>query len=245
MSTDNYSETDNSVHSLTGAYMAGALDGEQFEVYEAHLESCDTCFAEINEMELAAEELFFQEVAPVSDELLDKVLALPDSPPAPAIPKSTVTQKPSPSIAPKSARVRMFALAAAFIVIVGFGIVVNQSQTLSRAEQVAGMSDAESLDLTGEDFSVELVISESSSSVALLDQEFSTLVASQAYALWRIPVEGDPEFLGLIRINSDRKTDQAFDASIADAAAFAVSIEEAQASPQTPSEQVILVGALT
>ena len=106
------------------------------------------------------------------------------------------------------------------------------------------MSDAQSLELSGEEFSIELVISESSSSVALLNQEFSALDSNKAYALWRIPVEGDPEFLGLINTNSDRKSEQAFDATIEDAAAFAVSIEDAGASPQAPSDQVILVGAV-
>lgn len=245
MSTDNYSETDDSMHSLTGAYMAGALSTAQFELYEAHLETCDSCIAEINEMELAAEKLFFHHAASVPEELMAKVLAVPDRPHPSSAAQSAMVLPTPKSMGSKSARLRLFALAAAFIVIVGFGLVVNQSRTLSRAEQVAAMNDAESLDLTGEDFSIELVISESSSSVAFIDQEFSALASDKAYALWRIPVEGVPEFLGLIRLNDDRKTDQAFDASVADAAAFAVSIEEAEASPQAPSDQVILVGQLS
>ena len=242
MSTDNYSESDNSVHSLTGAYMAGALESAEFDAYTAHLFQCDPCLAEIADMELATERLFFGEAAPVSDDLMAKVLAVPGRPGTTSVfePTALTTQ----SVKPKSARLRMFALAAAFSLIVGFGLVINQSRTLSRAEQVAAMSDARSLDLAGENFSVQLVISESSSSVAFIDQEFSAIDPDQGYALWRIPREGNPEFLGLIDLNRNRRTEQAFDAIITDAAAFAVSIENLGTTPDAPSDEVVLVGAL-
>ena len=43
--------TDHDLHTLTGAYAADALDAVDRDVFERHLETCDSCRAEVRELQ--------------------------------------------------------------------------------------------------------------------------------------------------------------------------------------------------
>jgi anti-sigma factor RsiW len=67
--------TDHDLHTLTGAYAADALDPVEREVFERHLESCDSCRAEVRELQATTARLAVGVSATPPAGLRDRVLA--------------------------------------------------------------------------------------------------------------------------------------------------------------------------
>jgi len=67
--------TDHDLHTLTGAYAADALDPVERDVIERHLESCDSCQAEVRELQAATARLAVGVSATPPAALRDRVLA--------------------------------------------------------------------------------------------------------------------------------------------------------------------------
>ncbi|MFJ9456322.1 anti-sigma factor domain-containing protein [Kitasatospora sp. NPDC101447] len=107
------------LHTLTGAYAAHALDPDEREDFERHLEHCQACSLEVAEFTATLARLGAAEAVPVPGELKHRVMAALE----------TVRQQPphgaQPTVAGHRARLRRawprFALAACLAVAVGAG----------------------------------------------------------------------------------------------------------------------------
>jgi anti-sigma factor RsiW len=67
--------TDHDLHTLTGAYAADALDPVERDVFERHLETCDSCQAEVRELQAATARLAVGVSTTPPAALRDRVLA--------------------------------------------------------------------------------------------------------------------------------------------------------------------------
>jgi anti-sigma factor RsiW len=67
--------TDHDLHMLTGAYAADALDPAEREVFERHLETCDSCRAEVAELQATTARLAVGVSATPPAALRDRVMA--------------------------------------------------------------------------------------------------------------------------------------------------------------------------
>jgi anti-sigma factor RsiW len=66
--------TDHDLHTLTGAYAADALDPVERDVFERHLETCDSCRAEVRELQATTARLAVGVSATPPAALRDRVL---------------------------------------------------------------------------------------------------------------------------------------------------------------------------
>ena len=67
--------TDHDLHTLSGAYAADALDPVERDVFERHLETCDSCQAEVRELQATTARLAVGVSATPPAALRDRVLA--------------------------------------------------------------------------------------------------------------------------------------------------------------------------
>ena len=67
--------TDHDLHTLTGAYAADALDADDRDVFERHLETCESCRAEVRELQATTARLAVGVSAAPPAALRDRVLA--------------------------------------------------------------------------------------------------------------------------------------------------------------------------
>ena len=67
--------TDHDLHTLSGAYAADALDPVERDVFERHLETCDSCRAEVRELQATTARLAVGVSATPPAALRDRVLA--------------------------------------------------------------------------------------------------------------------------------------------------------------------------
>ena len=67
--------TDHDLHTLTGAYAADALDAVDRDVFERHLETCESCRAEVRELQATTARLAVGVSAAPPAALRDRVLA--------------------------------------------------------------------------------------------------------------------------------------------------------------------------
>jgi anti-sigma-K factor RskA len=67
--------TDHDLHTLTGAYAADALDPVDRDVFERHLETCDSCRAEVRELQATTARLAVGVSSAPPAALRDRVLA--------------------------------------------------------------------------------------------------------------------------------------------------------------------------
>jgi anti-sigma factor RsiW len=67
--------TDHDLHTLTGAYAADALDPVDRDIFERHLETCDSCPAEVRELQATTARLAVGVSAAPPAALRDRVLA--------------------------------------------------------------------------------------------------------------------------------------------------------------------------
>ena len=67
--------TDHDLHTLTGAYAADALDADDRDVFERHLETCESCRVEVRELQATTARLAVGVSAMPPAALRDRVLA--------------------------------------------------------------------------------------------------------------------------------------------------------------------------
>ncbi len=134
------------LHTLTGAYAADALDGEERELFVTHLRQCEACRDEVAELTATAARLALAASAPAPPELRARVLAQV---------AHTRQLSPSPQVARLSDRRRWYqqpaSVAAALLLVVSAGLgalAVSEQQQAQDADQRAARVTALAVDPT-------------------------------------------------------------------------------------------------
>lgn len=230
------SEEFETMHELVGAFVLGALSQADYDAFTTHLARCESCQQEIDELQGGVDALgAIDELEPLSQDLLDRLLVVPDQ----VVPSDpAVDSRPSP---PSRSRAGLFALAAALVLIVGGFAFLGR--TTSPVAELAAASDLTTLSLLN-DTAPAATLTESAElgRIGFIDQDFVPLQGEEEiYVLWKL-VDGGQEFVGFVRDPDQQDVDQTWDVELDDAKGFAVSIETVTTAPPGPSERIIYVG---
>ncbi|MFA1538687.1 anti-sigma factor [Actinomadura monticuli] len=195
-------------HALAGAYALDAVDdAAERRLFEAHLDGCESCAAELREFQATTARLAVAVAEPPPPQLRDRVLAdirnvrqLP--------PESPRRDEVVREIRPRRWRRAVaagLAAAACLVTATSVGVAVRERQRVERTEaayrdvsSVLSAPDARSA--TGRAAgggTVTIVASASRGRVVVASSGLRTLPSSQAYQLWLIDADG-PRSAGLL-----------------------------------------------
>ena len=246
------------LHGLAAAYSLGALDDQERAAFEAHLEECAECTAEISGFAGVVESLADSASVVPPDHLKASVMSqLGDVPqelraPDPAASPSPVSAAPATETAPPSEiadlgehRRRRFpaagllAAAAAIAVIAVGAIVMTADRGGSDFDDVVAASDAVVTQLEGEGGAFEVAYSAELDRVALRGEGVDDLAPGLRYALWAI-ADGTPIPAGLFEPD-DGSIDDVVEFADVSAEAWGITIEPESGS-DTPTPPIISLG---
>lgn len=222
---------------LVAGYAIDALEPEDEALLLGHLPGCERCRAELDDFALVASQL-----GSLADDDVD--------PPSWQTVRAQVVG-PVGGLDVRRNRQRqsrLLAAAAAVVVLAAGGVVIDHYATSSSG---SAANDALSFCIAQPNCSViRLHAASSDVAAVLVDAGKARLVPlkmappanGRIYALWQLPRDGTPIFLGSFRDVRHETTSAPLSDALTDTAAFAVSIEPAGVTPQRPSD-VVAVGA--
>lgn len=179
------------LHDLVAPYALDALDGDEMRLFEAHLETCHECQAELVEMrEQAAELAFAASVGPPSS-VKQAVMAAIDT-------RGSSDTRASSKVVQLDSRRRgrlawTIATAAAVVALVFFGLWTVTNNQLSQAAQIASVyeaPDAQLIELESTHGPVRFVYSESLGDGVLNGGQLVELDPDDVYEVWLIGSDG-------------------------------------------------------
>ena len=205
------------VHTLSGAYVLDALDPEEAAEFRAHLTGCEACRQEVRELRAATARMGAVEAVPPPPDLRVRVLAAADR--TPQVPPPPRVEKP-PAAAPLSRpdgrdatrttrlgrRWNRLALAAAAVLVVGFGAVgvgrvLDDSSDSGRptaAEQVFEAEDVRTVSQpTVNGGELLVAVSPSRHEMAVDTSELPELGGNRVYQLWTLEGGDDITSVGV------------------------------------------------
>ena len=226
-------------HALSGAFAIDSLDDIERARFQRHLETCETCADEVRTFQETA--ALFGELAstPPPASLRDKVLA------------DIATVRPLPPLIPAVAdapsarrRPRILALVAAAAAVIGLGTTAavvqpwadDSSQVqLSAADRVLAAPDAQRVpNAFGGQATV--VRSESLNQAVILPSAMPAAPAGKVYALW---LQHDNVMVPAGVMPNTGDAPVVFEGDPATATRAAVSVEDADFTPESPSDRVV------
>lgn len=249
-------------HALSGAYAVDALDDQERTRFEAHLENCAHCRAEVDELRQAAATLTLDRaVAPpasMRDSILGQISSIRPLPPlqpesaAPAAPAQPIpaaraeTSNETSTVVPFAARRRMLRrtpllVAAALVLLLSAGLAWmspwsgNDSEVhLTAAERVLGADDAHRVEATFPDGARATVVhSRSEGRAVILTQDMALAPEGRVYELWLQTPKGDMVPAGLMPDDADATVLLDGDASRATAVGITVEPDGGSTEPTT------------
>jgi anti-sigma-K factor RskA len=228
------------LHHLAAAYALDALEPGERERFEAHLDECPDCAADVREFHDTAHELAeaVGEAPPerLRSRILDQV----------AVTRQESRSSASTTIGP--ARRAFPALVAAVLVFValGMGVVArNAIVDRNRAEDlltVLAALDAQVAPLEGSatPATLRVVWSPSLEASVVLGTDLPRPDSDQVYELWVLSAEG-PRSAGVFRPADDGRIEQRLGLPAVPEGGWGVTIEPAGGSPQ-PTGDILFVG---
>ena len=233
--------TEHAMHLLSGAYAVGALDDLERARFEAHLETCADCRAEVAGLLEATALLAETSATPPPEHVRDAVLA------------GIATVRPLPPVVatgttPSSRRRWLPALAAAAAVVaaVGIGVVVAEpwsdegtTQNLTAADRVLAAPDAQTVATKVGDATATVVVSRSQGKAVLLTDDMPAAPDGKVYELWLQTPEDDMVPAGLMPPGANQTVLLEGDAS--DAVGVGITIEPEGGSKEPSLPPVALI----
>jgi len=180
-------------HTLAGAYALDALDDGERRLFEAHLETCADCRAEVAELRATAAYLGAASAVPAPPALRDHVLSQ----------IARTRQLPPPRRTARSARgvprwtVNVLAAAATVLAVLAISLGVLAWQADQRADDLAAEARRVAAVLAAPDAQnaaaevegggqASVVASETRGEVVLVTEDLPELSADETYQLWLI-----------------------------------------------------------
>jgi len=189
------------------AYAIGALDGEEVPALQTHLETCESCRAELAEYRL------------LTDSLLT---AIPPKQPSAALRKSLQSRLPSAQKLARpswtfSLRLSRLALGFAVIALIVLNVVslaqlrqiqMQQASLMTQVENaqtVLGLMSSPTIQMipiSGEQASGALLLDKGNNKAVLVIQNLPDLTENQVYQIWLVKSDGGRDTGGLFRPDS-------------------------------------------
>ncbi|MCB0968237.1 MAG: anti-sigma factor [Ilumatobacter sp.] len=215
------------LHHLAAAYALDALDPDERAAFEAHLEHCESCRADVADFGAVAGELAGATAVAPPAALRDRVLA-----------DVAETRQERPVVRRldeprrRQRSTMLLAVAAAVVgLIAGAAIVLTMSDRGSGADEVLSAADAITMPLEGTDGSVRVVWSDELGRAVVVGSGLPDPGEGREYELWAI-VESGPVPAGLFTPD-DGSVEEVFDLdpSATSPAAWGVTNEPEGGSP--------------
>lgn len=193
----------NDLHALVGPYLVDALDDEEREAFEAHLQDCDQCREEVGDLIEVPALLASSVAASVSAELrvavLDEVARMPQDQPVRPVRRVRPARPVRPVVSAGTHHrfnQGLLAAAAAIVIIVGaIGVMTVRSsdQRAQRAESALSVfqaPDRSTAAFEGELGSIEVVTSAEVGATVITGYDVPELASGRTYELWFVDENG-------------------------------------------------------
>lgn len=233
-----------SIHLLVGAYVLDALDADEAELFEQHLQECEDCQLEVIELREAASHLAAAEAGrDVSDLKAAVMSAVPTTPQwTPATPLRRTSRHIVASLGWLSAAA---AAAVAVLLVVGLS---DQRQTIASmnehsAEVMALITqpDAKVLPLPLPQGSSTVVVSMGAEEAMVMAEGVAAPGPGMVYQTWAYDAQGNPSPAGTWAPDDTGHASALVDAGLVDCTALSVTVEPAGGSPQPTGEPLAMV----
>lgn len=217
------------LHDLVAAYALDALDAAERDAFEAHLESCPECQAELIEMQEGAAALAMAVAVSPPTTLKDSIM--------------TAVERPEDgNVVRLDSRRRgrlawSIATAAAAVALVFFGLWTVASNRLSEVDQIAAVyeaPDAQLVELDSTHGPVRFVYSETLGDGVLNGGRLVELDEGDIYELWLIGADG-PVAAGTLQSGDSA----VFVEGIAPGLVFAMTVEAAPGVDAPTSDPIL------
>jgi anti-sigma-K factor RskA len=247
------SAANESVHTLSGAYVVDALDDDERQAFETHLPGCRDCQAEVASLREAAALMADDAALTPPPSLRASVLAGISTvrPLPPEVPESPVEAPASAVVVPLHRRRRFraatLAAAAAVLAIIGVGAVVQPWQdqnppvaSISPADRVLAADDATHASINFDDGSKATVVrSLSEGKAVLVTRDMAAPPSGKTYEVWFQDHTGHMVPAGLMTSPGDNKV--LLDGDATKATGVGITVEPAGGSPQPTSNPIALL----
>lgn len=233
-----------SLHALSGAYVADALDDSEWAAFEQHLPGCHDCRGEVASLREAAALL-------ADDSALDPPPALRANvlsgirkirPLPPETDDTAGSSNPTAEVVPlrpRRFRLATLAVAAAVLAVLGFAAVAQpwNNDGLSDVEQVIAAGDATRVKVDLPDGSTATVFrSVSEGKAVMVTKDMAKAPSGKVYELWLKNASGDLVPAGLMDGFGNHK--QVLEGDASKATAAAISVEPSGGSNAPTSEPI-------
>lgn len=246
------------IHALASAYLLDALDPEERDAFEAHLERCETCRHDLEELRPVLDALAEATATPPPPALRDRVLAsIDDVRPLPPIvdPARLGAPPEAASAHHRSAHGRrrttapgawVLGAAAVLLLVVAVAAAFLAARSTDgpggspSVDAVLEAPDARTIERSFDGFRAEVVLSRSENRAVVRSSDLPDAPAGRTYQLWyQRPGEGLVP-AGLLPADGDGH--QAVLAGpLDDAVAIGVTVEPSGGSPAPTTEPVAFV----
>ena len=237
-----------SVHTLSGAYVVDALDDDELALFEQHLPGCVDCQREVASLREATALMADDAALTPPESLRSSVLAgiktIRPLPPETGAPSQPEADEATPAIAtvlpmrPRRRRIAALVAAAAAVVAVVGGAIVQPWQDNtppSAVEQVLAASDRQRQSIQFADGSSATVVhSKNEGRAVLLTRDMAAPPPGKAYEVWLQDEAGTMNPAGFMRTAGDHKLLLEGDAANATGVGITVEPEAGSAAPTTP-----------
>lgn len=226
------------LHDLVAAYAVDALDGDERTQFQAHLEGCATCQAELTMLQPAVEELAGAVATPPPDRLrmsvLDAVAGTPQE-------STSVDPDPAPTgfRLPLPRWITGLAAAAAVLIVLAFAGVIGGAPSL---DDVVRANDSQTITLRGDVGTARFIYSEELDTGYFVSALLPPVEADQTYQLWLIDDAG-PASAGTFVPNRDFAVKFRVEGGVESGKTLGLTIEPAGGSP-APTGEVLLAEVL-
>ncbi|MBW3664847.1 MAG: anti-sigma factor [Actinobacteria bacterium] len=235
------------IHTLTGAYAVDALPDDERREFERHLDSCDACQQEVDELRTTAAQLAGAVAETPPAGMRAAVLAAIDD---------VRQERPATEVAAIDRgrewmpRVLGAAAAAFLLVVLGLTVIVSSlnsrlddlDATNTQVTEVLAAEDLDTVELEGDVGTVRVAFSPTRGQGVLIGTGLEPLSDSRVYELWFLE-GGDPVPAGLFTPDEQGRVTFAVNGDLGGVEAFAVTIEPEGGSP-APTTEPVLVGAV-
>lgn len=245
------------LHTLTGAYAVDALTDEERRPFERHLETCEPCRQEVQELQATAAQLgaavHAEPPAGLKADVMARIEQEPQEREVVTMTRATPPSAPVVSELPTRWYTRLMAPAAAAVLIAVLGltaIIANLNDRIdelevasTRVADIVAAEGARIVEVSGPDgSSAKIVLAAGRGEAVFLASGLPELPPGKAYELWLIGEQIVPA--GVFVPGERGRVSQVMTGDMRAVEAIGVTVEPESGSPQ-PTSEPIMVAELT
>lgn len=242
------------IHTLTGAYAVNALPEDERRRFEDHLDACDACCQEVEELQATAARLGAAEAMAPPPGLRDAVLARIDDvrQEAPSRLPSLPDMRRAPSPRWLTSLVAPAAAVAAIAVLGLSAVVANLNSRMDQLEtsttqvtDVLVAADAQVIEVpTDGTETARVVLSSARNEAVLLVDGMVAAPEGHNLVLWLIDGEGSAEPAGTLALDDRGRATRVLAGDLDTTAAIGVTVEPADEPVRQPTTDPVMVAEL-